>query len=323
MRDMKIPALRIGNLPAALSEALIARGLAPPGTMVQVLLVKHKPGKQAVARVRFANGEGGSRLIFKMSRKGRGEGIYQKMRRLWEALQASGQPAFLPEPIAYLPSLDGVLLKQVEGHAFQPEASSAQQRKWLQLAARALTWLHGLPLTNADVFPRREWAYWVNKFARKPGAALAARMSASVKTAWHRVCAHLESAEGVGNEGCDTLCHGDFSPSQLLFRDRHAVILDFDSVCVSWPELDLANFLISLRAHQTHRFPQMALWFLESYGRRGRLSEARMNWAFALALVRRMVIALKHDLANHSQDIQQLELALQLLTGSIDWQQIA
>ncbi|RMG63381.1 MAG: aminoglycoside phosphotransferase family protein [Calditrichaeota bacterium] len=320
-QDAKIPALRQGDLEEKLRRCLVAKGLASPGIPIDIRLLKHKPGKQAVAWVCFPAGGGDRQLILKLSRKGRGRSIYQKMRWLWEAGKCSSVKAEggMPEPLCYLPELDGILMTKVEGRAFDAQVPVRIQNQWVRAAAQALAWLHTLPLPEDGVFPRRSWPFWVEKFALKARQTLADRLPAQAEATLVQVFAELDKA-GLSVEGETRICHGDYSPTQLLFQDRRAVILDFDSAAITWPELDLANFLLSLRTHLKDRFAQLATAFLEVYTSWHGFSDRLLNRFLALALVRRLVIEVKAAPVVEGRAEEALALALDLLSNTKQWQ---
>ena len=61
---------------------------------------------------------------------------------------------------------------------------------------------------------------------------------------------HLATIDALSIDLTDAtrrLCHGDFTPSQVLFHDAGVVLLDFDTLCMADPAMDVGRFLAYLR----------------------------------------------------------------------------
>ncbi len=80
------------------------------------------------------------------------------------------------------------------------------------------------------------------------------------------------------------LCHGDFTPSQVLFHDEGVVLLDFDTLVMSEPALDLGRFCAYLRVavrkdvvEHASLEQQLILTFLEAYTAVSQVDERRLR----------------------------------------------
>ena len=87
--------------------------------------------------------------------------------------------------------------------------------------------------------------------------------------------------------------HRDFHPGQLFTHGDALWVVDWDTCCGGYAELDLATFsahrtLCQLGAGRTRDESWCRVWgFLESYGRAGgRADRSRLRWHLALALTR-------------------------------------
>jgi aminoglycoside phosphotransferase (APT) family kinase protein len=82
--------------------------------------------------------------------------------------------------------------------------------------------------------------------------------------------------EAAGPEPALEFCHGDFTPSQILFDGTDVGLIDFDNLCRAEPALDLGQFCAymtaaALKAQPSDRATnelgsQLRQRFLEAYG---------------------------------------------------------
>ena len=61
------------------------------------------------------------------------------------------------------------------------------------------------------------------------------------------------------------MVHGDLNPEQVFIHNNQAYFVDFDGVATSHPALDLANFLISLKARYGTDGQLLGKYFTEIY----------------------------------------------------------
>ena len=100
----------------------------------------------------------------------------------------------------------------------------------------------------------------------------------------HRFARHMDAIEALANgQPADdlVLCHGDYTPSQVLFHDGGVVLLDFDTLCLADAALDVGRFLAYLRmavrkasAGSDPLESELAAVFLDAYLARNPLVDA-------------------------------------------------
>jgi len=169
-------------------------------------------------------------------------------------LPMARQPVRLPGVLAYRPDLRLLLTEGLAGQPALPglvhgvhsaashsaDAHVASLRAGVREAGRVLAALHGVAHAVAPSHPPGQvWRDLVRELGVVahvwPETADAVRTSLG-----DGVLEATTSAERV-------LCHGDYTPSQVLFSDGHVSgLVDFDTVCWGDPAMDLGRFLAHL-----------------------------------------------------------------------------
>jgi aminoglycoside phosphotransferase (APT) family kinase protein len=117
--------------------------------------------------------------------------------------------------------------------------------KALSSAARALAELHTsrrLPLPGTPVRAASDEALK----AAKRGGVVAGHVP-ELATSALTVSAEVSSALAGLGQVVSRPSHGSYKPSQLLYRDGHVFIVDFDQFALADPALDVGYFLAYLR----------------------------------------------------------------------------
>ena len=135
---------------------------------------------------------------------------------------------------------------------------------------------------------------------------------------------HLEITDRVGTDGEESaavLCHGDFTPSQVLFSgDAVCGIVDFDTVCWSEEAMDLGRFLAQLDLVVTkdagrsadHLRVQLAEGFVAGYGESAGVPVGDESFRERIALFRSLSLASTALHACRQLKQRRLNLALSL-----------
>jgi aminoglycoside phosphotransferase (APT) family kinase protein len=181
----------------------------------------------------------------------------------------------VPLPLGYTAPLRLQLLGAVAGSPLLSDLLRARARggpapasALLDAAAgcaRVAATLHRLDLAGGD---------------RRPVGSEIARLQAGMATlaavapglgAWlERGLARAEAELAATTPQPPRPCHGDLKHNQILFDGRRPALVDFDTVCVAEPALDLGHFLAYLRLKAAGAGPPglataLADAFLEAY----------------------------------------------------------
>ena len=241
------------TLPAAMDLAALSRPDWPDPTAdpVSVELVHHSRQGAAVLRygVRHAGSSEGraSGQVYGKVYPDRTTG--QRVHRFLRSCATSGRVR-LPRTLGYSPTLNLGLTEALPGQALLPDlvrsaTASGSASEAMAASGRALAALHAIREAAAPELT-------VADLTRELGSQLDA-----VEPVWPQIADQVRSllgrlgpAERVGLDGngvAAVLCHGDFTPSQVLLAgDTVCGVVDFDTVCWSEEAMDLGRFLAHL-----------------------------------------------------------------------------
>lgn len=251
--DEQLLGLKVALDPVAmrsiLSQYLPLDGSEVTGCVSELL--GHRLGKRCVIRYHLESldpktGEKIHRsLIGKVykSRGNRGMQVFTAMRGLWEQGFGDGAPdrVRIPKPLAYVPDRQLLLMEDVHGSALAALEGSEIERA-IETAGMALAKLHRCSLKVPGRYtPRDEVALladWVTVISQvHPG----------MKTALEKAFAEVRNALDRCLRFEPTLVHRDFYEKQVLVGGLQTTLIDFDTLCLSDPAIDLGNFLAHLR----------------------------------------------------------------------------
>ncbi len=229
--DTKLPGLRLLHDPDWAADRLGKLGLDPAST---IGLVAHRLGKRAVLRIVGRQGTHYARL--RPVTSGSGQAAYDRHVSLWTALQGL-DGLTIPRPMGFDPDLGLALFAALPGappvfrglpgfHATKAVMRAILTLQSLSVIAEAhppqdeLAILQAWADRTADVFPElgRQLA---DPLARLTGALLA-----------------LPALRPVP-------CHRDLHEAQILLHQGSVGLLDFDTLRLGDPALDIGN----LQAH--------------------------------------------------------------------------
>jgi ABC-type multidrug transport system ATPase subunit len=258
--DPALPSLARATDPAELIERLgpmlksSLPGLQLQGCQAEV--VRYRPGT-CVLRYELAWQLQPSRrslkqvVYGKVYGDGRGQLVGPAVTALRQRMDGASPslPFLVPRFRGYLPDLQLVLLEAVAGSPLLKAMIRAQlgapgvpafpgptPEGAVAACAHIAAALHG---SSIPVGPPRTLAEEVDGL--RAAVEALAPMAPALATSLHR---HLDGIGDVVREPAGPLgvAHGDFSPSQVLFDGVTTSIVDFDTVCLAEPALDLGQF---------------------------------------------------------------------------------
>jgi hypothetical protein len=225
--DERLPGLRLLHDPAFARRAVqsvLGRDVGP----VVTELVAHRLGKRAVLRISGAGLELFVRL--RPIKSGDGAGRLRTHLALWSSL--SGQTDLrIPEPLGALPDCGAAVFGVLPGAPADLEDAD------VDAVARAMAVLRSLDPVNLRVHSGADEArilrHWMKRCeTRRP--ALARRIAPGLS----RLMTKLDETASPLRP-----CHRDLHEKQILVSGGVAGLLDFDTLCLSDPALDVGNLL--------------------------------------------------------------------------------
>ena len=247
--DERLPGLNFRYRPEVYLPCLFAKlgfnGWDVPRTAIE--LISHRLGKRAVLRIRNAairNGNGQPEsLIVKASKRGSDSGrrAHLASRALWQGGFGGESDVRVPRSLAFFQDLNTEIMEDLPGHSLNVLKGNARMAG-MNLAGRTLAKLHGTAFDPERQFTARDecalLSGWMPLFT-----ALRPELAQNAQAAFARVSRDL----GNCNEVRRVLLHRDYHDKQILIDGSRAGLIDFDTLCLGDPALDLGNFLAHLR----------------------------------------------------------------------------
>lgn len=230
----------------------------------------HRLGKRAVYRVlnktavALSRGEtnGCHSIIAKAYKvhEDKGRNIFTRMQAL--SYLGFGLDAkdgiHIPQPIAFLGDYNLQLMEDIRG-----QLPSYDRDEQFEASGLALAKLHRTPLK----LPQQHTVDDEIKLLRN-SVAVTVQFLPELQ---YRLSAALQQVESMLN-GCRceirTLAHRDFYDKQILMTSDRTILIDFDTLCLSDPALDIGNFLAHLHLAELQNLANAARLghaFLEGY----------------------------------------------------------
>jgi aminoglycoside phosphotransferase (APT) family kinase protein len=247
--DWGLPSLASAIDPVAvaslLSEISAGAEVVPPPDQATVDVLRYKAHRRCVMRFAPNSEPRLNGVVAKLYRQAsRGQEVWRTLGSL--RAQAPANQVVIPRPLGVVDAWNLLLMERVAGRSVEQELEgpdgSGRLGELAVLAAEALTALHGL---------------WIESPAARfladdlEGERIrAAQLHLVAPTFAHQVQTLLDSiAELVVQSTCPepSLIHGDFAPSQLLLDGRRVAIVDFDTVTLGDPAIDIGNFMAESR----------------------------------------------------------------------------
>lgn len=226
--DTRLPGLRLLHDPEWAAARLAALGVDPAAT---VTLVAHRLGKRAVLRISGAAGTQYARLRPVTSTSGRE--AYDRHLALWQG----ARDLAIPQPLAWDGEIGVALFAALPGAA--PVFNGLDGFRATQAVMRAVVRLQALSCDVPHHCPADEMALLDIWLARLTAVFpdLAQRLRGPLEQVRHAMAA-LDPAPAVP-------CHRDLHEGQILLHEGRAGLLDFDTLRLGDPALDVGN----LQAH--------------------------------------------------------------------------
>ena len=248
--DDALPTVALALDPSAVKKAFkrgLPRLVGPGGHAVvkSIRVIRHKPGKRAVIEYDVRIEKNGVRvgkalLIGKIRARRYGNEAFRLQQLLWDSgfSRQSADRISVPEPIGVLPEFRMWLQRKVAG-TVASEVFGAKGD--VELARRIAAAIH--KLHRANIPADREHAIFdelriLRESLSKVGVAHAGWKSrlGRIMNACERLGASVPQTKPCG-------IHRDFYPAQVIVRDRHLCLIDFDLYCLGDPALDVGNFI--------------------------------------------------------------------------------
>jgi hypothetical protein len=229
--DTRLPGLRLLHDPAFAADTLPRLGLDPGAALH---LVAHRLGKRAVLRITGAHGTCYARLRPVTSTSG--AEAYARHHALWSALQGETRLA-IPRPLAFDKELGLALFDTLPGS--RPQFHGLDGFRATDAVIRATAALQSQSLALTIHTAEDELALlddWAMRLA--PVYPAIARALATPLAQLRDDLISLPVLPPVP-------CHRDLHEGQILLNEGRAGLLDFDTLRLSDPALDIGN----LQAH--------------------------------------------------------------------------
>lgn len=231
-------------------------------------VVRFKPEKRVLVRItsRVINRTSGRKdkmCIYARHYVGdQGQAVYDTMRDLKTGL-SSLTNITIPEPLAYLPDEQILLLNGMSGERLSDLLAGPMSRDLLRRTSGALAGLHLVAMPNVQQRTTNDLL--------KDAEATAASLKCVVpegRPMIDKILAWLQELN-VSSERRSSFVHGDFYHDQVLVKDDAVTILDFDRSYRGDALADVGNFCAHLllmgRQHGLSEATELASAFVDEY----------------------------------------------------------
>lgn len=273
--DERIEGLKLVHQPAV-AASILADATGNDVTRlrhVEAQLLGHRLGKRCIARFRYqvrdpeTGVDQAQSLIVKLYKMhtDRGRYVFEAMHQLRASGFHSDSPFRIPQPIAYLDQWRALLMEDVTGVALS-DLSEPEQLQGVASAGRCLAKLHRTRPKVIDRYSVDDETNLLDGWVSLVSAVHTELMSPA-QQALQRVSMELDRCRQFE----PALVHRDFYEKQVLMDGVDTILVDFDTLCVSDPALDVGNFLAHLELNRLQRIIEVDgadLAFLEGYGSR-------------------------------------------------------
>jgi hypothetical protein len=269
--DERLPGLKLYHRPALAAPLLESAGLMPADDAgdIRARMLGHRLGRRGIARFEFASagGEPGDTATviakFYKANTGRGDVVARCMDDLRRAGFDGVEGMAVPRPLAWDTQWRVLLMEDVPATPL-PELSGQPLADGLAGAGRVLRHLHGSRVPVAGLHTVDDemalLAEWV---------ALLGAVFPSCRAAAREALARVNAAFTACQPADPVVAHRDFYEKQTLVNGTTTYLIDFDTLTLADPALDVANFLAHVRLADKQQGWGMAgaeQLFLEGYG---------------------------------------------------------
>ena len=233
--DSKLPGLRLLHHPEE-AAVLLKTFAKTEEDKVKVELVAHRLGKRAVLRITTIEN-----AVYYIRLRGissqSGSVSYSRHQALYNQAKARTAIA-IPKPLGYCPELGAAVFGELEGTPAEYWGAAAPAQ--CQMISQALRGLQSIQCSSMPQHTAEdEYAILLQLYDRTqryfPEVAL------TIKEPMKWVGIRLRQSSNTPG----VLAHRDLHQKQLLISETSVGILDFDTVCLAHPALDVGN----LQAH--------------------------------------------------------------------------
>ncbi|MGC5198427.1 phosphotransferase family protein [Aphanothece microscopica] len=229
--DAKLPGLRLLHDPAWAADQLQRVGLDPAS---DIRLVSHRLGKRAVLKITGRTGTQYARL--RPVTSGSGEAAYQRHHALWSALDGT-TGLTIPRPLGFVAEAGLALFAALPGSP--PVFRGLSGYRATRDIMRALGGLQGLAI-DADRHDARDELAILDSWAERLRNVFP-EVARRLRDPLARLAKDL-----LALPECDRVpCHRDLHEGQILLHGDGVGLLDFDTLRLGDPALDVGN----LQAH--------------------------------------------------------------------------
>jgi hypothetical protein len=290
--DERLHGLKFVHQPESAAPILsqhVAAGQRDLG-QIGVELLGHRLGKRCTARFQFkasSRAAENTSVVAKMY-KSHGD-LGRRVAAVMTDLRCNGfggdSDIRIPKPISYLSDVRVLLMEDVLGAPVSCLVN-VDPVVGVKAAGRALAQVHRCPLRvaarHAVVDELSLLERWVDLIWEIDTAAAPAMTAALARV--RSDLAHCRGAEA-------TLVHRDFYEKQVAVGDQRTVLIDFDTLALGDPALDLGNFLAHLRLAELQgrgHSERLSEAFLQGYGKSFSAGVARRTEAYTRSSLLRL-----------------------------------
>ncbi len=235
-----------------LSSVSAAVGIDPEsvhGAQCSAKLINQKPGNRCTIRYDLGLPEptGDLRRIAVIgkhfSKASKAAKSYRRLKALRGRVVSSDELLVIPAPLSLLPELGIVFQEFRPGKDLREALRFDGGERPLSLAGRWLADLHGtppLPDLKVKSMDRevRKTKRRIKKLARNFPSGKGSRL--------HRLERAVRVLADIIPDSPRTMIHRDFYHGNLIWDDKHLVILDFDQLAIGDPAMDVGHMLAQL-----------------------------------------------------------------------------
>ncbi len=252
-----------------LARFLSLHGGGLPGCSINVL--SHRLGKRCVIRYRQEPLDS-TRLMERWSligkvykfRDQRGRQVFAAMQSLWQGgFSGSAQDGIrIPKPLAYLADSQLLLMEDASGSSLL-EFDRSEIEFAIVAAGKALAKLHRFPLGVSGRHTSEDEEELLNGWV-----AVISQVYPEMKATFGEALTEVQDYLSRHRNFEPALVHRDFHEKQVLLDGSQAVLIDFDTLCLSDPAIDVGNFLAHLKLAGLQRLgsvESLEAAFVEAY----------------------------------------------------------
>ncbi len=241
--DEKLPGLILHHQPARAAEYLsrfTATAVAEPHSEI----LNHRLGKRCILRL----DDGGHAVVIRCLKPT--DGRHRQNRQVMQRLRTAGLDGNCPAGVS-IPrllhvdeTLAVVTLEHCPGETLHDAIQWPPEHK-ARIAARAIAGLHALPLRVPRLYSSEQELEMLGEWTRFTGN-LKPELGERLTTALQQLSARFRGLEPVPFRPC----HRDFYEKQVLYDGDRITLIDFDTLTMADPALDLGNHLAHRRFYR-------------------------------------------------------------------------